>query len=165
MTADIAGLLRALTGGAVDMVIVGGVAGTLLGSSIVTYDLDICYARDPRNLERLAAVLRSQDATLRGAPAGLPFRLDAATLRNGDSFTLTTQLGDLDILGTPAGTNGFDDLVSRAEWYDVDDVAVRVASLDDLIRMKRAAGRPKDLLAIEELGALRARLDQTGGHP
>lgn len=164
MTTDREGLLRALVDGRVEMIVVGGVAGNLLGSPVVTYDLDICYARDEANLVRLAKVLVDLGATLRGAPSGLPFRLDARTLHNGDSFTFTTRLGDLDILGTPAGTAGFADLERRAEWYDVDDLALRVASIDDLIRMKRAAGRPKDLMALEELGALRARLDDGDTH-
>lgn len=159
MPTDRERLLRALIDGRVEMVVIGGVAGNLLGSPVVTYDVDICYARDEANLGRLAKVLVDLGASLRGAPEGLPFRLDARTLRNGDSFTFTTRVGDLDILGTPSGTEGFDDLVRRAEWYDIDDLSLRVASIDDLIRMKRAAGRPKDLMAIEELGALRARLD------
>ncbi len=138
-------------------------AGQLLGSPIVTYDLDVCHAHDDANLERLAGVLTSLQAELRGAPAGLPFRLDARTLRNGDSFTFSTTLGDLDILATPAGTSGFSDLAKSADRYEIDGLSVRVASLDDLIRMKRAAGRPKDLLALEELGALRDELDRDGG--
>lgn len=156
---DRAALLRTLVDAGVEMVVIGGVAGNLRGSPVVTFDLDICYARDPDNLQRLASVLVELDATLRDAPPGLPFRPDARTLQHGDTFTFTTRLGDLDILGVPAGTQGYADLATRAEWYDIDDLAIRVASIDDLIRMKRAAGRPKDLLAIEELGALRERLD------
>lgn len=156
---DRAALLRTLIDAGVEMVVIGGVAGNLRGSPVVTFDLDVCYARDPDNLRRLASVLVELGATLRDAPPGLPFRLDAQTLRHGDAFTFTTRLGDLDILGVPAGTQGYADLVTRAEWYDIDDLSIRVASIDDLIRMKRAAGRPKDLLAIEELGALRERLD------
>lgn len=91
--------------------------------------------------------------------------MDAQTLRNGDSFTFATSLGDLDILGTPAGTQGFADLITCADRYEIDGLAVRVASLDDLMRMKRAAGRPKDLLALEELGALRDELDRREGRP
>lgn len=163
MAVDIRALLEMLTGEEVEFIVIGGVAGQLLGSPVVTFDLDICHARDPNNLERLARVLSTIEARLRGAPPDLPFRLDARTLMNGDSFTFTTTLGDLDILGTPAGTQGFDDLTTSAVGYEIDGLTVRVASLDDLIRMKRAAGRPKDLLAIEELGALRDELDGIGG--
>jgi hypothetical protein len=163
MATDTQGLLQALVDGNVEFVLIGGVAGQLLGSPIVTYDLDVCHARDDANLERLAVVLAELHAELRGAPSGLPFRLDAQTLRNGDSFTFSTTLGDLDILATPAGTRGFDDLVTSADRYEIDGLSIRVASLDDLIRMKRAAGRTKDLLALEELGALRDELDRGGG--
>lgn len=159
MTTDRERLLRALVEGKVEMIVIGGVAGNLLGSPVVTYDLDVCHARDAANLDRIAAVLADLGATLRGAPADVPFRLDARTLRNGDAFTFTTRLGDLDILGTPAGTQGYDDLARGAEWYEIGDLSIRVASLDDLIRMKRATGRTKDLLALEELGALRQHLD------
>lgn len=80
----------------------------------------------------------------------------------GDSFTLTTDLGAIDLLATPAGTDGFDDLARTAETLGLFGHDVLVASVDDLIRMKRAAGRPKDLLAVEELAALREELDASG---
>jgi hypothetical protein len=76
-------------------------------------------------------------------------------LRAGDAFTLSTDIGWLDLLGTPAGTAGYEDLARTADAYDLFGFRVLVASVEDLIRMKRAAGRPKDLLALEELGALR----------
>jgi hypothetical protein len=126
---------------------------------MITGDLDICYARDDQNLERLASALRDLHATLRGAPADVPFRLDARTIRAGDHFTFSTSLGPLDCLGTPSGTEGFADLDVAATDEDLDGLTVRVASVDDLIRMKRAAGRPKDLIAVEWLGALRDELE------
>jgi hypothetical protein len=92
----------------------------------------------------------------------LPFRVDAKALRAGDSFTLTTDVGWLDLLGTPSGTSGFEDLARTADVFDLFGQRVLVASVEDLIRMKRAAGRPKDLLAIEELGALRDELARRG---
>ncbi len=159
MATDSVALLQTLVDGGVDFVVIGGVAGQLLGSPLNTLDLDICYARDAGNLERLADVLVGLRATLRGAPAGLPFQLDARTLRNGDSFTFVTSLGAFDILGTPSGTDGYEDLARSTVPIEVAGRSVRVASLDDLIRMKRASGRPKDLLALEELGALRTHLD------
>ena len=82
--------------------VIGGFAGNLRGSADVTQDLDICYARDDDNLERLAQALRTLNARLRVAieqDMDLPFQLDAATLRLGDSFTFITDLGDFDILG------------------------------------------------------------------
>jgi hypothetical protein len=81
--------------------------------------------------------------------------LDARTLAAGDSFTFVTDVGDLDILGTPSGTQGYDDLVRDAQSIEIDGRKILVVSVDDLIRMKRAAGRPKDRVEIEILGALR----------
>jgi hypothetical protein len=148
-------LFAELADASVRYVVIGAVAGRLLGSPLMTADLDICHARDDKNLEALASMLQRVHARLRGGPAALPFRLDAKTLARGDSFTFVTDFGAFDILGTPGGTGGYDDLVRTAVTADVDGLAVVVASIDDLIRMKRAAGRPKDLQAIEELGALR----------
>jgi hypothetical protein len=143
----------------VRFVLIGGYAAIALGSPILTGDIDICYARDDDNLERLAAALRELHATLRGAPADLPFRLDALTLKAGDHFTFSTSAGPLDCLGTPSGTAGFPALDRRASEVDLGGVIVRVASLEDLIAMKRASDRPKDRIALEWLGALRDELE------
>jgi hypothetical protein len=151
-------VIRLLGRHQVRWVLIGGLAAITHGAPIVTQDVDICHARDDENLERLAAALTEVHAELRGADPGLPFRPDAQTLRAGDAFTFTTDVGWLDILGTPSGTTGFDDLARTADEFDLFGQRVLVASVDDLIRMKRAAGRPKDLMAVEELGALRDEL-------
>ena len=153
---DPGALVRALQRHEVEFVVIGGIAGQLWGSPMITQDLDICYAREKTNLENLAAALRELNAKLRGVKEDVPFRLDARTLFNGDSFTFTTDFGALDCLATPSGTSGYTDLRQAAEAMPVGGgLKVWVCSLDDLFRMKRAAGRNKDLLAIEELGALR----------
>ena len=140
----------------VEFVVIGGIAGQLWGSATITQDLDICYAREKSNLERLAAALRELSAKLRGVKEDVPFRLDARTLFNGDSFTFTTDFGALDCLATPSGTNGYSDLKQGAQAMPVGGgKKVWVCSIDDLIRMKRAAGRTKDRLDLENLGALR----------
>lgn len=152
--------LRVLEGHGVRFILIGGFAASIRGSPVITGDLDVCYARDDRNLEALAVALRELGARLRGAPLDVPFQLDAQAIQNGDHFTFITNAGSLDCLGTPAGTAGYKDLDSAATLEDLDGLEVRVASLDDLIRMKRAAGRPKDLIGLEWLGALRDELER-----
>jgi hypothetical protein len=152
-------MLGALVNAGVDFIIVGGFGARLHGSPSLTFDLDICYARDQTNLEALAAVLRELGATLRGADPGLPFGLDAKTLAAGDSFTFDTDAGPLDILGTPAGTSGYADLARTAQIQRFELGDVLLADIDSLMRMKRAAGRPKDLIELEILGALRDEID------
>jgi len=125
--------LQVLVAHKVDFVVIGGIAGRLWGSPTVTRDLDICYARAPE----------------------VPFRLDARTLAAGNGFTFKSDVGDVDCLGTPTGTGGYDDLRASAERLDVDGLKVWVTSLADLIEMKRAAGRQKDRVEVEVLGALR----------
>lgn len=150
--------LEVLVRRGVRFVVIGGFAGRLWGSNTVTNDVDICYARDDKNVEALAAVLRDLDARLRGAPESVPFRLEAESLRAGDHFTFATDAGSLDCLGTPAGTEGFADLARTATEMDLGTVRVRVAALEDLMRMKRASGRPKDSIELEILAALREEI-------
>ncbi len=156
---DLEGLLAALTRGDVEFILVGGVAARAHGSARLTQDLDVVYARTAENLPRLAAALAPLGPYLRGAPPGLPFRLDAATLRAGLNFTLTTSLGDLDLLGEIAGGGGYSDLLPRTQRMKVFGGEVRCLELVKLIATKRAAGRPRDLEAIAELEALREERD------
>lgn len=156
-------ILRTLDAHGVRFVVVGGLAGNFRGTADVTNDLDVCYARDAENLERLAAALEELDARLRGpgVPDDVPFVADALALQHGDTFTFVTSAGAFDILATPSGTTGFEDLDTGATSIDLGrGLLVRVASLDDLMRMKRAAGRPKDLIQLEHLGALREEIER-----
>lgn len=139
----------------VDFVLIGGLAGVARGSSYPTYDVDIAYARDGENLERLAAALRDLGATLRGAPPDIPFLLDAETIERGAHFTFDTPYGAVDILSDPDGAPPYDRLVTAAgEPAEIEGVMLRVASLDHLIAMKEAAGRPKDKLMATEYRAI-----------
>jgi hypothetical protein len=151
--------LRTLLEHRVRFVLIGGYAAAIRGSPMMTGDIDICHARDDANLDRLATALEELDAGLRGAPPDVPFQLDVRTLKAGDHFTFATRAGPLDCLGTPAGTDGFPDLDRQATDEDLDGITVRVASLDDLIRMKRTAGRAQDRIAIEWLSALHDELE------
>jgi len=147
-------LLEALTGKGVDFVVIGGIAGGIHGSVYSTQDLDIAYARDRPNLERLASALRELGAVLRGAPPGLPFQLDAKGLESGSHFTFATPHGSLDILSDPDGAPPYRVLKTQGRLAMIGDQRVTAASLDHLIAMKEAAGRPKDTLMATEYRTL-----------
>lgn len=144
-------LLEALNRQGVDFVVVGGVAGLIHGSSFPTYDFDIAYARDANNLRRLATALQEIGVSLRNAPPDLPFVADEATLAAGANFTFETEFGDFDILSHVAGNREYDELRARSWSAEVAGFSVRVASIDDLIGMKRTASRPKDHIVADEL--------------
>jgi len=158
---DSPALIRALSEAGVEFIIVGGVAATIHGSAHVTWDLDVVYRRTPMNISRLAAALEPLHPYLRGAPDGLPFRFNPATISRGLNFTLTTALGDLDLLGEVAGGGTYEQLVADAETASLEGYDVRCVPLRTLIALKRAAGRPKDLNMIAELEAL---LDESERH-
>jgi hypothetical protein len=154
MDADIAQIVPALVAAKIDFILIGGKAAILHGSARVTYDTDIVYDRAKANLERLAKFFEPHAAYLRGAPPGLPFKLDLQTLRNGLNFTLTTGLGDIDLLGEVAGGGTYRDLLSHTIVVDAFSVKFKCIDLPTLIKLKRAAGRPKDLESLAELQSL-----------
>lgn len=146
--------LRALFDGRVELVLIGGAAMQVQGSAHLTDDLDFCYARTVRNLERLASTLAPFHPRLRNAPENLPFRFDAATIKRGLNFTLMTDLGALDFLGEVAGLGGYDEVKKNAEVMTIFDLEFQILSLEGLIRAKKAAGRPRDLEVLPELEGL-----------
>ncbi|PYM26683.1 MAG: hypothetical protein DMD80_17615 [Candidatus Rokuibacteriota bacterium] len=147
----------------VEFIVVGGQAETLMGSARVTYDVDLCYRRTPDNLERLAAALGSLSLTLRGAPPELKFRVDAQALALGQNYTFEVDgQYPLDFLGylEPIGT--YEDLLPHAETLDIAGRPTRVIGLDDLIRIKRYLGRPKDRESLLQLEAIKRLREQEG---
>ncbi len=152
-------LLGVLVDADVQFIIVGGVAARAHGSSRITDDLDVSYARDRANLDRIVSALAPFSPYLRGAPPGLPFDWSAATLRAGLNFTLTTKIGAIDFLGEITGGGGYGELLPHAISITVFGRDVLLLDLPWLIRVKRAAGRPKDLEVIAELEALKEEID------
>lgn len=154
MTPDLIGLIRVLSEGSVQYIIVGGVAAGVHGALRPTLDLDVVYARDRDNVARLVAALAPFRPYLRGAPAGLPFVLDEQTILRGLNFTLVTTLGDLDLLGEVTAGGGFEQLKASAEPIHIEGFQCLVVTLPKLIALKRAAGRGKDREALAELEVL-----------
>lgn len=151
---DLLRLLATLGRHEVDYVVVGGVAVQVHGHRRTTKDLDIVPAPSPRNHERLAAALSELEARQRGVDPGRteipptdPERLRLAPIVP----PLTTRHGEVRVLNEPKGGAPYRALRARALVIDLDGVEVAVVGLDDLIRMKRAAGRPEDLADIAVL--------------
>jgi hypothetical protein len=151
--------LETLRGGGVRFIVIGGVAATAHGSTQLTNDLDVVYARGVDDLWRLAAALQPHHPYLRGVPPGLPFKLDAATIQRGLNFTLDTDFGPLDLLGEATGGGTYDALLPHTITLDLFGGPCLCVDLPTLIRLKRAAGRPKDILALGELEAI---LEESG---
>ncbi len=150
-------LLEALSRHKVNFVLIGALAARLHGFPRLTADADITPAEDKPNLERLAAALNELDAKIytESVPEGLPFDCSPVMLARAKMWNLITKAGRLDIAFEPAGLEGYDDLKKDAERFEAFGVKFFVASLDDIIRSKEAAGRPKDLDDVAILRAMK----------
>jgi len=153
-------ILALFSNAGVDCILIGGLAAIAHGTARATYDIDFVYSRSPANIARLAACLSPYQPYLRDIPVGLPFKFDARTIQAGLNFTLTTSLGDVDLLGEVTGGGTFENLLPHSEILKILNVSVRCVTLEKLIDLKRAAGRPKDLEAIAELIALQEERDK-----
>ena len=151
-----ASMLAGLVSSGTRFVVVGGVAGALHGAERVTNDLDIVYdARDDPTIESLAALLEGWNAYPRGVEAGLPFIMDARTLRATPLLTLVTREGDLDVMDRIGDVGDYAAVAAHSELVDALGTEFRILDLPTLIRAKKATARPKDQEALLELEVLR----------
>ena len=150
-------LLRVLAEKGVRFVLIGALAARLHGFPRLTADADITPAKDPDNLERLARALRTLDARVytEQIPEGLAFDCSPQMLGRADIWNLITAAGRLDIAFKPSGTEGYDDLARHAEHFTIYGGELLAARLEDIIRSKKAANRPKDR---QDLAVLREML-------
>jgi predicted nucleotidyltransferase len=154
---DFAALLGRLSDAGVEFILIGGVAATVHGSVRLTRDVGVVYARNPANIRKICDAFNAVHPYLRGASKGLPFRLDPPTMTAGLNFTLTTDEGDLDLLGEMTGGGNYEHLLPNTVRIEVYGRMCSCLSLDQLITAKRAAGRPRDIDAIAELEIIRDR--------
>lgn len=158
---DFEAVIRAFSLSGTECIIVGGLAATVHGSARLTQDVDFVYSRNPRNVERMVTALRPYAPYPRGAPDGLPFEWSSATVERGFNFTLTTAIGDVDLLGEITGSGGYEALLPHTIAVEIFGCKCRCLDLPALIRAKRAAGRPKDLEALAELEAILEQREET----
>lgn len=150
-------LLSTLDKHAVRFVLIGALAARLYGFPRVTADADITPAADRPNLEKLAKALKELRARVytESVPEGLEFDCSATTLGRAEMWNLVTAAGRIDVAFKPAGTKGFADLLANAEKFKAYGVTFLTASLDDIIRSKEAANRPKDREDVAIMKAMR----------
>jgi hypothetical protein len=156
-------LLTSLARNGVRFVLIGGLAAQAHGATRATSNADICPEWSTDNLARLAASLTELRARLKigeGSIETLEIEIDARTIHGLEIGAWRTAAGDVDVLlGIPRGSRfellRYEHLVENATELDVDGLRVLVASLDDIIRSKEIADRPKDREALEELRSLR----------
>lgn len=150
-------MFRALAGRGVEYVTIGGIAVQAHGAQRVTRDLDIAIATSSANAARLASALSDIDARVLGADGRRSRAVpSAALLGSGDQWHLVSRHGRLDVMTLPAHLGTFDQLRARAHEVPLGEMTVPIASREDLLKMKRAAGRPQDLADVELLSSLDA---------
>ena len=152
--ADFGGLVRALSRHQVEVIVIGGLAASLHGAPLPTFDLDVIRRVTPQNIERLESLLADLDAVFRHDPGRRRLRPGASHLAAQGALLLNTRLGPLDVLATLHDGRGYDDLLPHTEVIHMGDVDVRVLDLTTLIEVKVAVGREKDKMAAAHLIAL-----------
>jgi predicted nucleotidyltransferase len=151
-------LLKRLSEHEVEFVIVGGVAGVLHGSSLVTRDLDICAPLNRENLARILMALSGLAPRFRMTPDRRPVSTNPEDYVGFRNLYLLTDWGQLDILSEIMGLGDHENVARNAITVDLGGVSCRVLGLDALILAKKSLNRPRDRHAVIELEAIRERL-------
>lgn len=159
---DFEAVLRSLVDSNVRFVLIGGLAMIAQGSANLTRDIDCFYDRSPENIRKIVDALRGSRPKLRAPKEAVAIPWDTEFFKNVLNVTLITDMGPVDLLAEVPGVTDFEELWSRAQEMPLFGIGVRVASIDDLVRMKTATGRPKDNEHAMQLRALKKIKEETG---
>jgi hypothetical protein len=160
---DFVNLLERLVNNGVEFVIVGGFAGVVHGCTYVTQDIDICCDFSPANLLLLQKAISDLNPVHRMTPNRKKLKLSDRTCEQFKNLYLDTENGQLDCLSFIDGLGNYSRVKQESEFVEVEDVKIRVLSLDALIKSKRALNRPRDKAAILQLESInRLRMKASG---
>lgn len=148
-------IFGALANRGVSYVTIGGIAIQAHGGQRLTQDLDVAIASTTENFERLAMALQDLDARILGSDGQRSMSVPSASLlASDDQWHLITMHGPLDLITLPAHLGSFDEMRARAYDVSLGELSIPIAHRDDLLNMKRAAGRPQDIADIRLLESL-----------
>lgn len=153
-------ILDALIEAEVDFVVIGGVAIVLHGVDYHTVDIDFAIEHSSETAQRIADAMAPYHPRPLGFPPDLPYVWDKTMVLNTSNLVMESDIGRFDLLSEPAGIDSYTNLRSRAIEFPLFGHMIKVASIDDLIEMKRAAGRDKDLEHIRHLEAVKKILEE-----
>ncbi len=153
-------LLKKLLESKIDFVLIGGYAAVLHGSSQVTQDIDICAVMTDDNLAKLRTALKALEPRHRMNASFQP-SLDEypAPGQKINNYYLKTNSGILDIIDTVRPVGPFERIKAQAITVQLFGQDCKVISLDDLIEVKTAMTRPKDIATLQELKILRDKIN------
>jgi predicted nucleotidyltransferase len=146
-------ILEDLNQAGVRYVLIGGIALIRHGVVRATRDVDAVFDPDPANVERIRGLVSRWGAT---RPDGSP--VPEGAISGERSIHLSTEAGELDLVSEAAAGISFSELLMRAESKKVDGVEAPICSLADLVAMKRAVGRERDLVDLADLRAAHGEL-------
>lgn len=153
-------LIKSLSKNNVELIIIGEVASFFYGIKTISTKLEVIYLSVEENINKIVSALSPFDPKLRDQPKSLICNFDKFLFQNTKPLLIETNIGCIDLLGEVSGVGNFKAVESESVEMEIFDVFVKVISLDDLIKAKHAAGRPKDLLVLPELEALREILSE-----
>lgn len=156
-TTNIQDLLKKLIESDVDFVIIGGFAGVLHGSSLVTRDLDLCVDLNTLTIQKLRTIFKDASPVHRMTPKKLSFLEYPEDISSLKNIYIDTNFGVIDFLSEVIGVGGFDVVAKNAVKIKLFDFSCKVISIEDLIQTKKTLGRPKDLMSVEELSLIKTQ--------
>ena len=152
---DFERILRLFAEAQADVVVIGGLAANILGAENLTFDVGFAFSRSRANARIIAGLLAPFHPRPLGFDPNRPYVWDEQTVQGMTTMTLETDIGRIDFLAEPDGTANYARPKNNAVRFELGDRDILVASIDDLIAMKKAASREKNLGHLQTLEALR----------